>query len=198
MTGPQARLAGARVVWMAILAITVIPIIAAGNSAQLAWRDPIYIGAGFAGIAALALLFVQPLAAGGLLPSISPARSRRAHRLIGVAVFALCVIHVAGLWITSPPDVIDAFLFRSPTRFSAWGVIAFWAIFAAIGLARARKRFRPRTWRMVHFALVSIIVIGSVVHAVMIEGTMETVTKLLLCICTLGVTAKVIAGRVFR
>ena len=28
------------------------------------------------------------------------------------------VIHVAGLWITSPPDMIDALLFTSPTPFS--------------------------------------------------------------------------------
>ena len=41
------------------------------------------------------------------------------------------IVHVAGLWLTSPPDVIDVLLFRSPTPFSAWGAIAMWAVFAA-------------------------------------------------------------------
>ena len=60
------------------------------------------------------------------------------------------VIHVAALWITSPPDVVDALLFASPTPFSAWGVIAMWAVFAAALLAalRRRLRLRPRTWRI--------------------------------------------------
>jgi hypothetical protein len=40
------------------------------------------------------------------------------------------VVHVGGLWITSPPDMIDALLLTSPTPFSAFGVIAMWAIFA--------------------------------------------------------------------
>ena len=35
------------------------------------------------------------------------------------------------LWITNLPDEIDGLLFASPTPFSAWGVIAMWAVFAA-------------------------------------------------------------------
>ena len=50
---------------------------------------------------------------------------------IAVAVLVIAVVlHVAGLWVTSPPDVIDALLFVAPTPFSNWGIIAMWALFA--------------------------------------------------------------------
>ena len=74
------------------------------------------------------------------------------------------VIHVGGLWFTSPPDMIDALLFRSPTPFSPFGVIAMWAIFAVALLAAFRRRLRPRTWRIAHMLLAIVIVAGSVVH----------------------------------
>ncbi len=105
------------------------------------------------------------------------------------------VIHVGGLWFTSPPDVIDALLFVSPTPFSAWGVIAMWAIFAVALLAalRRRLRLRPRTWRISHTFLAVVIVVGSVVHGILIEGTMETVSKAALCALVLAATIKVMA-----
>ena len=105
------------------------------------------------------------------------------------------VLHVAGLWITSAPDVIDALLFNSPTPFSAWGVIAMWALFAAalLALLRQRLRLRPRIWRFAHTALAGVVVVGSVVHALLIEGTMETVSKVALCILVLMATVKVLA-----
>jgi hypothetical protein len=62
-------------------------------------------------------------------------RTRRTHRWIGGALVVVVVIHVAGLWFTSPPDMIDALLFTSPTPFSPFGVIAMWAIFAVALLA---------------------------------------------------------------
>jgi predicted ferric reductase len=105
------------------------------------------------------------------------------------------VVHVAGLWITSPPDMIDALLFTSPTPFSAFGVIAMWAIFAvALMVAlRRRLRLRPRTWRIAHTLLAVVIVVGSVVHGLLIEGAMETVSKAALCALVLAATIKVIA-----
>ena len=89
------------------------------------------------------------------------------------------VVHVAGLWITSPPDMIDALLFASPTPFSPFGVIAMWAIFAVALLAALRRRLglRPRTWRIAHMSLAVVIVVGSVLHGILIEGTMETMSK---------------------
>ena len=111
------------------------------------------------------------------------------------------VVHVAGLWVTSPPDMIDALTFTSPTPFSPFGVIAMWAIFAVALLAALRRRLglRPRMWRIVHVPLAVVIVAGSVVHAMLVEGTMETVSKAALCALVLGATIKVMADlRVWR
>ena len=117
--------------WAALVAAIAVPIAAAVTSPLLAWRHPVYIAAGFAGVVALALLLLQPMLIGGYLPGLLAHRGRRAHRWIGGALVVAVVIHVGGLWITSAPDVIDALLFASPTPFSAWGVIAMWAVFAA-------------------------------------------------------------------
>ena len=122
-------------------------------------------------------MLFQPLLIGGYVPGLSGRIGRRAHLWIGGALVVAVVIHVAGLWITSPPDMIDALLLASPTPFSPFGVIAMWAIFAVALLAalRRRLRLRPRTWRIAHIFLAIVIVAGSVVHALLIEGAMETV-----------------------
>ena len=187
------RLARTVLVWGALAAAVALPIAAAATSPLLAWRDPVYITAGFAGVIALGLLLVQPLLIGGYLPGLSAHRGRRAHRWIGGVLVVAVVIHVGGLWITSPPDVIDALLFASPTPFSAWGVIAMWAIFAvALWVAlRRRLRLRPRTFRIGHTFLAVVIVVGSVVHGILIEGAMETVSKAALCALVLAATMKV-------
>ena len=182
-------------VWAALACALVVPIAAAAASPLLAWRDPIYIAAGFAGVVAMALMLVQPLLMGRYLLGIPAQRYRQIHRGIGGILVVAVAIHVAGLWITSPPDVIDALLFASPTPFSAWGVIAMWAVFITGFLAMLRKplRIRPGTWRIVHTALASVIVVGSVVHAMQIEGTMETMSKAVLCALILIATVKVLA-----
>lgn len=182
-------------IWAALLTAIAVPIAASGASPLLAWRDPVYIVAGFAGVIAMALLLVQPLSVAGYLPGLRGPRGRRVHRWIGGGLVTMLVIHVAALWITSPPDVIDALLFASPTPFSAWGVIAMWAVFAAALLAAFRRRLRlkPRTWRRVHTALAALVVVGSVVHAVLIEGTMETISKAALCVLVLAATGKAFA-----
>jgi len=179
--------------WSAVGAVTLLPLIAAATSPLLAWRDPVYIAAGFAGIFALALLLVQPLAAAGVLPGLTRRRARLAHRSIGAALVLAVAAHVAGLWITSPPDVIDVLLFASPTPFGIWGVLAMWAVIASVLLAalRTRIRLRPRTWTIAHRGLAAMIVTGSIVHTLLIEGTMEPVTKILLCICA-GLAALVV------
>lgn len=141
----------------------------------------------------MALLLVQPLLAGGHLPGLPPMRGRRVHRWVGGTLVLAVVIHVGALWVTSPPDVIDALLFASPTRFSLWGVIAMWAIFASALLAILRKRLRPRSWRLAHTSLALVIVVGSIVHALLIQGTMGTASKVCLCTLILLATVKVAA-----
>src|SRR5215208_1315388 len=193
------RLARVTLIWALLAAAVFVPIAAAAASPLLEWRGPVYIVAGFAGIIALGLTLVQPLLIGGYLPGLSAHRGRRAHHWIGGALVVAVVIHVGGLWITSPPDMIDALLFTSPTPFSPFGVIAMWAIFAVALLATLRRRLGLRTWRIAHMSLAVVIVAGSVVHGMLIEGTMETMSKLALCALVLGATIKVVAElRVWR
>ncbi|WP_170529223.1 ferric reductase-like transmembrane domain-containing protein [Ruegeria arenilitoris] len=174
---------GVLAVWLALIAAISVPVVVAGFSPYLAWRSSIYIAAGFAGVIGLGLLLVQPLLAARMLPGLTAMNSRMVHRWVGIALIAMIALHVGGLWITSPPDVVDALLFRSPTPFSAWGVVAMWAAFAAAALAalRSRLRWRFRPWRLAHASLALVTILGTVVHALLIEGAMETVTKTALC-----------------
>lgn len=184
-------------IWGVLLTLIIVPIVGSLLSPLLAWREPIYILAGLAGIIAMALLLVQPLLAAQYLPGLSVLSSQRLHRWIGVILVVTVIVHVGALWITSPPDVIDALTFNSPTPFSIWGVIAMWAVFAAAFMATLRGKLllRLRIWRIGHTIFVTITVIGSVVHALMIEGTMETISKIALCGLVLVVMVKVLAGR---
>ena len=185
-------------IWAALACAVVVPLAAAASSPLLAWRHPIYIGAGFAGVVALALLLIQPVLIGGLLPGLSAMRARRLHHWTGGLLLVAVIVHVGGLWITSPPDVVDALLFASPTPFSNWGVIAMWAVFATAMLAALRRRLRlsPRAWRLNHTFLAVVIVVGSVVHGLLIEGTMEVMSKAALSALALLATLKV-AGDVW-
>jgi predicted ferric reductase len=186
------RMARGTLIWAALVAAVGVPIAAAAASPQLAWRNAIYILAGFAGIIALGLMLVQPLLIGGYLPGLSAYRGRRAHRWVGGALVAAVMVHILGLWITNPPDMIDALLFTSPTPFSPFGVVAMWAIFAVAILAAFRRRLGPRTWRIAHVSLAAVIVVGSVVHGMLIEGTMETMSKAALCALVLAATIKIL------
>lgn len=181
-------------IWAALILLVAAPIAFAATSPLLAWRDGVYAASGFAGMLALAILLAQPLLAGGYLPGLPARRGRRVHRWLGVALVAMIALHVAGLWLTSAPDVIDALLFVSPTPFSVWGVVAMWAAFAAAALAafRARLRIPPKAWRIGHTILAIVIVGGSVVHALLIEGTMEPLSKAAFCVLVALATAKVV------
>src|SRR3954468_8468850 len=107
--------------WATLVAAICVPIALAMTSDLLQWRGTIYILAGFAGIFALGLLLVQPLLIAGYLPGFSAYRARRAHHWTGGALVTAVVVHVGGLWITSPPDMLDALTFASPTPFSPFG-----------------------------------------------------------------------------
>jgi hypothetical protein len=47
-------------------------------------------------------------------------------------------------------------------------------------------------WRLCHVSLAVLIVVGSVVHAMLIDGTMEIVSKVVLSALVLAVAAKVV------
>lgn len=167
--------------WGAVAIAVVVPLVLAASSPLLEWRDPVYRIAGYAGVLGLALMLVQPLLASGALPGFRLGPSRKIHRLVGLLLVVCVVTHVVMLWITSPPDVVDALTFVSPTPFSVWGVIAMWAVFGAAALAVLRQRISLRVWRLAHSSLVLVTISGTVVHALLIEGTMETVSKVVLC-----------------
>ena len=180
--------------WAALTFIVGAPIAVAATSPYLAWRDPIYIIAGFAGIAALALMVVQPLLVAGYLPGVARPTGRRWHKWVGITLLGAVILHVVGLWITSPPDVVDALLLVSPTPFSVWGVAAMWLIIAAAVLVWMRRRLplRSQTWRRVHTSLVGAALVGTVLHALLIVGTMGTISKWMLCLVAIVVSVKVI------
>ncbi len=143
----------------------------------------------------MVLLLVQPVLASRDLSGIAAPRARYLHRWAGTALIVAVVVHVAALWITSPPDVIDALLFASPTPFSAWGVVAMWAVFASGLIVLLRHRFRLRIWRFFHTSLALVIVVGSIVHALLIEGTMEPVSKAILSVIVAAATLKAVIDR---
>jgi len=173
-----------------------VPLALAATSPLLAWRQPVYIVAGFAGVVALGLMLLQPVLMTGVIPDLAPLRARRLHRGLGATLVAAVGVHVGGLWVTSPPDVIDALTLQSPTPFSLWGVLAMWAIFIIAALAALRRRLhlRPRTWRLAHLSLALVVVSGTVAHALLIEGTMETLSKAALCGLLVLATIAVIVG----
>jgi predicted ferric reductase len=73
-----------------------------------------------------------------------------------------------------------------------------WAIFAVAVLAIIRRRLGLRTWRIAHMSLAVVIVAGSVAHSMLIEGTMETISKAALCALVLAAAIKVMADVVRR
>lgn len=182
-------------IWGVVALLTGAPVMAAAMSPLLQWRDPIYIVAGLAGVVGMALMLVQPLLVIGALPGLSLSASRRLHRYGGFVLVLVVALHVIGLWITSPPDVIDILLLRSPTPFAIWGLLAMWAIFGAGVWAVLRSRLPLRIWRWGHSGLVLLAVVGTVVHAVQITGTMEPVTKAVLSIALLRALLMAFARR---
>ncbi|MEL7174650.1 MAG: hypothetical protein AAFN05_17005, partial [Pseudomonadota bacterium] len=63
--------ARAILIWAVLAAALIVPVAVAATSPLLAWREPVYIAAGFAGVVTLGLLLLQPLLAGGYLPGVS-------------------------------------------------------------------------------------------------------------------------------
>lgn len=172
----------ALLIWVGLTGLCASALGLSALSPFLAWREPIYIAAGFAGIIAFCLMLFQPLLAAGRLPGPTPVVAKRLHRWLGLVLLGCVLVHVGGLWITSPPDVMDALVLASPTPFSVWGVLALWALLAAAALAAVRRRITRLVWRIGHSALVALVIAGTILHVLLIEGTMEPVSKGILCL----------------
>ncbi|WP_209003865.1 ferric reductase-like transmembrane domain-containing protein [Labrenzia sp. CE80] len=186
------RLVGG-LIWATVAGLSLWPVLIAAASPYIVGRSAIYIAAGLAGALSLTLLFVQPLLAAGLLPGLRGLRGRRWHRVAGFLIAAVVAVHIGGLYITSPPDALDALLLVSPTPFSIYGVVAMWGLVLTVLLVAFRKhlRLRPLAWRIIHNALAASVVATSAAHALLIEGTMGTLSKIVLCICAVLTTAAV-------
>lgn len=175
-------------VWIGLVVAMTAPLMLAAASPWLAYRNLPYIVGGFAGIVCLSLFVIQPLLAAGYLPGLPLATERRWHRRIGAGIVACVALHVGGLYIASPPDVLDALLLVSPTPFSVYGALAMWAVVATAILAALRRRLRYATWFILHNALALVVVAATAVHALQIEGAMESLSKWALCLAALAAT----------
>lgn len=177
-------------IWSTLALVLITPLIVAFQSPYLAYRDPIYIAAGIGGIAALQLFLLQPLLAGSHIPGLRPRSTRLWHRITGSLILIAVGVHIIGLYLTSPPDALDALFLRSPTPFSVYGVVALWGLIITALLARLRRKLplRFQHWAVLHNVLALIIVCTTVMHALLIEGTMGTLSKWITCAVVLLVT----------
>ncbi len=190
MNQTVARLMNAVLVWGLAVACMLVPVgIAIANPLQ-ASRDAFWIMGGMAGVVAFALLLVQPLLAAGFLPAPSVPAGRRWHRLVGSMVVLTVGLHVGGLYLSSPEDIADALLLTAPTPFSVYGLIGLCGVVLTAFLValRSRSGLRYASWRILHNALALVVVISSIAHALLIEGAMGSVSKVILCALVLAAT----------
>ena len=180
-----------RLVWGVIATLMIGPIVLAAVSPYLAYRNPAYIVGGFAGIVGLALFIIQPLLSAGFPPDASPTKRRRWHQWTGSILISCVMLHLGGLYVTSPQDTLDALLLVSPTPFSLYGVVAMWTtlLIVALVLLKRRMGLRPPVWQLIHSSLALVIVFATVIHALQIEGTMEAISKWILCVAALMISA---------
>jgi predicted ferric reductase len=181
-------------IWGLVAVCMLVPVgIAAANPLQ-ASRDAFWIVGGMAGVVALALMFVQPLLAAGYLPGASVPAGRRWHRLVGTMVVVTVVLHVGGLYLSSPDDVADVMLLVAPTPFSVYGVMGLCGVVltAILVAVRSRSGLRYASWRILHNALALVVVISSIAHALLIEGAMGNLSKVILCALVLAATVTVL------
>jgi predicted ferric reductase len=187
---PRTRLV-AFLIWAGLTSVMAVPVVIAATSPYLAYRNLPYLVGGFAGILCLSLFVIQPLLAAGYLPGLSHAKERKWHHWVGASIVVCVVLHVAGLYLASPPDILDALLLVAPTPFSVYGVVAMWGTLATAILVGLRQRLRLRypAWTLLHNALAVVVVAATVIHATQIEGAMEIVSKWVLCVAAVTATA---------
>lgn len=182
---------GRAVAWIVVAVIAIVPVVAAAASPLQRGRELLWVIGGMAGVVALSLLFVQPLLTATAPTLLPAARGLRWHRWSGIAIGLSVLLHVGALYAYSPEDVMDALLLVAPTPFSLYGVISLWCVVLTAALAAARRRLRlgHRRWRIAHSVLAVAIVSAGAVHAVLIEGAMEDVSKYAICLAALAATS---------
>lgn len=169
--------------WALIIFLVGVPVLVAVFSPLLDSREAIYRVGGLAGVAALALLLIQPLLAIGYFKTISRIRQRRMHLWTGALLVLAVFMHIYALYLTSPDDMMDALFLRSATPFSIYGFIGMMGIVLITILVTLRKKINIpfKWWKVLHATVGVLVVLASVVHALWIQGTMGTVSKWMLC-----------------
>ncbi len=180
----------AALVWFFLAAAVCVPVVIAATNPLQSSREAMWIFGGMAGVVALALLLVQPVLVAGLVPEAPVLVMRRWHRWIGTVVVVGVLLHVGGLYLYSPDDTTDALLLVAPTPFAVYGVIGLWsAVLTGVLVAmRTKSGLRYAIWRVVHNVLSLVVVVSSIVHAILIEGAMGSVSKAILCALILAAT----------
>jgi len=176
--------------WLSVIVIAAVPVIAAAVSPLQSGREALWVVGGMAGVVALSLLFVQPLLMATAPTLLSTRDGIFWHRWSGILIVALVALHIGALYAYSPDDVTDALLLVAPTPFSLYGVISLWCVVLTLGLVVGRRMLRldHRHWRILHSVLAVAIVAAGAVHAVLIEGAMEEMSKLAICVAALATT----------
>ncbi len=159
-----------------------VPIVLAVMSPLHQGRSAPYVVGALAGVVLLSLLLTQPLLAIGFNLNTSLACARKWHQWLGGAIVVLIALHIGGLYLASPMDMLDALTLAAPTPFSLYGVIGLWASVLIVFSLLIRKRTKPMRWNTIHNVLALLVVVPGVVHALLIEGSMEVRTKWILCI----------------
>lgn len=178
--------------WILLAFCLGMPALLAAFSPLLEWRGPVYTAAGFAGILAYSFMLWQPLLMAGHWPPIKRRYARLLHRAVGAGVILLVAVHVLGLYLISPMDVLDVLSFRSPTPFGLWGAIALY-ILLVLGFVVLFKRKIPLArWRFLHLSLASILSLTTILHVLPIEGTMESISKWILAAALLAALTRVV------
>ncbi|WP_168201547.1 ferric reductase-like transmembrane domain-containing protein [Phreatobacter aquaticus] len=184
-----------------MLVLAVVPVIFAAASPLQRGREFLWFVGGMAGVVALSLLFVQPLLKAAAPPLLAPRDGVRWHRLGGMAIVGLVALHVGALYAYSPDDITDALLLTAPTPFSVYGVISLWCLVLTAVLAATRRalNFDQQLWSILHSVLAVAVVGAGAVHAIQIEGAMEDMSKIAICIAALtATTGAVIEVNVLR
>lgn len=176
--------------WIVIAALAGGPVLAAALSPLQRGRELLWVIGGIAGVLALSLLFLQPLLMAAAPPLMRAGAGVRWHRLGGIVIVVMVVVHVGALYLYSPDDITDALLLVAPTPFSLYGVISLWCLVLTAALAATRRvlKIGYRPWRILHSILAVAVVGAGAVHAIQIEGAMEEYSKLAICIAALVVT----------
>jgi predicted ferric reductase len=104
------------------------------------------------------------------------------------------ILHVVGLYLSSPEDIADALLLVAPTPFSVYGVVGLAGVLltAILVAVKSRSGLRYASWRILHNGLALIVVVSTIAHALLIEGAMGAVSKAVLCGLVLAATVVVL------